>query len=81
MSPEALFSAMVQVLFVGVTIAVALAPWWFVGRYGIPARERLPLVELGWRGHLATFRRGTSWYTATLPAGHPARPATDGFDL
>ena len=67
-----------EVLFLVLATAAALVgagltPCWFVGRHAIPARERLPLGQLGWNGHVATLRRGARWWLEALPSGHPAR--------
>ncbi|WP_157087442.1 hypothetical protein [Piscicoccus intestinalis] len=73
MSLEALTGVVGQIVLIAALIGAGLTPWWFVGRLTIPARERLPLRQLGWHGHVATLRRGARWWIEALPSGHPAR--------
>lgn len=49
-----------DVMLLAVLLSASLTPWWFAGRTAIPARERLPVRELGWGGIHATLRRGAS---------------------
>lgn len=73
MSLEALNGVVGQLVLIAALVGAGLTPWWFVGRHAIPARERLPLGQLGWNGHVATLRRGARWWLEALPSGHPAR--------
>lgn len=45
-----------------VLLAAGLAPWWFAGHYGIPARERLAVREMDLPDILATLRRGADFF-------------------
>lgn len=49
-----------DILLLSVLLSAALLPWWAVGRALIPARERLPVRELGLGGIHATLRRGAA---------------------
>lgn len=49
-----------DIIALAVLLAAGHIPWWLAGRAAIPARERLPVRELGWIGIYATLRRGAS---------------------
>lgn len=64
----------ISLLVAAVLLVAGLAPWWVVGRYCIPARERVALRDMDPQTVVTTLRRGADAFVPDrYRDGHPPR--------